>query len=42
MRILLVEDERRAAQMLAKGLREQAYALDVARSGDEALYRWRS
>jgi DNA-binding response OmpR family regulator len=26
MRVLLVEDEPRAAQMLAKGLREQAYA----------------
>src|SRR5688500_5864131 len=39
MRILLVEDEPRAAQMLAKGLREQAYAVDVARRGDEALYQ---
>ena len=33
MRILLVEDEPRAAQMLAKGLREEAYAVDVV-SGD--------
>ena len=39
MRILLVEDEPRAAQMLAKGLREQAYAVDVARHGHEALYQ---
>jgi DNA-binding response OmpR family regulator len=38
MRVLLVEDEPRAAQMLAKGLREQAYAVDVARTGHEALY----
>jgi DNA-binding response OmpR family regulator len=38
MRILLVEDEPRAAQMLAKGLREQAYAVDVAGDADEALY----
>ena len=38
MRILLVEDEPRAAQMLAKGLREQAYAVDVAKHGREALY----
>jgi DNA-binding response OmpR family regulator len=38
MRILLVEDELRAAQMLAKGLREQAYAVDLARNGREALY----
>ena len=39
MRILLVEDEPRAAQMLAKGLREQAYAVDVARNGNDALYQ---
>ena len=39
MRILLVEDEPRAAQMLAKGLREQAYAVDLARDADEALYQ---
>ncbi len=39
MRILLVEDEPRAAQVLAKGLREQSYAVDVARDGDDALYQ---
>jgi DNA-binding response OmpR family regulator len=33
VRILLVEDEPHAAQMLAKGLREQAYAVDVAPDG---------
>jgi two-component system, OmpR family, response regulator len=38
MRILLVEDEPRAAQMLARGLREQTYAVDVTGDGDEALY----
>ena len=38
MRILLVEDEPRAALMLAKGLREQAYAVDHAKNGREALY----
>jgi len=38
MRVLLVEDEPRAAQMLAKGLREQAYAVDLARDGPQALY----
>ena len=37
MRIPLVEDEPRAAQMLSKGLREQADAVDVARDGDDAL-----
>jgi DNA-binding response OmpR family regulator len=39
MRILLVEDEPDAAQMLAKGLREQSYAVDVAMDGDTAVYQ---
>jgi DNA-binding response OmpR family regulator len=37
MRILLVEDERQAAQLLAKGLREQSYAVDIAADGEAAL-----
>jgi DNA-binding response OmpR family regulator len=37
LRILLVEDEPGAAQMLARGLREQAYAVDVAYDGEAAL-----
>ena len=36
MRILLVEDEPDAARMLAKGLREQAYAVDIAADGETA------
>jgi DNA-binding response OmpR family regulator len=39
LRILLVEDEPTAARMLAKGLREHAYAVDVAADGDRALYQ---
>jgi DNA-binding response OmpR family regulator len=39
LRILLVEDEGSAAQMLAKGLREQGYAVDIAADGDAALYQ---
>jgi len=39
MRILLVEDEPNAAHVLAKGLREQAYAVDVAADGDDALFQ---
>jgi len=39
MRILLVEDEPSAAQMLAKGLREQSYAVDVATDGEAAVYQ---
>lgn len=37
MRILLVEDEPDAARMLAKGLREEAYAIDLAADGEQAL-----
>ena len=37
MRILVVEDERIAAEVLAKGLREHAYAVDVAGDGATAL-----
>ena len=37
MRILLVEDEPHAARMLAKGLREQAYAVDVAVDGRKVV-----
>jgi DNA-binding response OmpR family regulator len=37
MRILVVEDEPVAAALLAKGLREHAYAVDVADEGHAAL-----
>jgi two-component system copper resistance phosphate regulon response regulator CusR len=39
MRILLVEDEPAAAHVLAKGLREQAYAVDLAGDGDSAIFQ---
>ena len=39
MRILLVEDEPKAAQMLAKGLRNQGYSVDIASKSEEALYK---
>jgi two-component system copper resistance phosphate regulon response regulator CusR len=39
MRLLLVEDDSRIARFVAKGLREQAYAVDIAANGDEALYQ---
>jgi two-component system copper resistance phosphate regulon response regulator CusR len=39
MRILLVEDEPSAASMLAKGLREKSYAVDVAGDGETAVYQ---
>jgi DNA-binding response OmpR family regulator len=39
MRILLVEDDPVIASSLSKGLREQAYAVDVATDGDAAVYQ---
>jgi two-component system, OmpR family, copper resistance phosphate regulon response regulator CusR len=39
MHVLLVEDERATARMLAKGLREQAYAVDVVHDGVSACQR---
>jgi DNA-binding response OmpR family regulator len=39
VRILLVEDETRVAGFVAKGLREQAYAVDIAADGERALYQ---
>jgi len=39
MRILLVEDEPRVARFIAKGLREQSYAVDIAVDGAAALYK---
>lgn len=39
MRILLVEDEPRMANVIAKGLREHSYAVDVAEDGDVGLYQ---
>src|SRR5262247_1635236 len=40
MRILLVEDEPSAARMLAKGLREQTYAVDVAPDAVQDRIAW--
>jgi DNA-binding response OmpR family regulator len=39
MRVLLVEDEPNAARVLAKGLREQTYAVDLAADGEAALFQ---
>jgi two-component system copper resistance phosphate regulon response regulator CusR len=38
VRLLLVEDEPRLARFIAKGLREQSYAVDIASNGERALY----
>jgi two-component system copper resistance phosphate regulon response regulator CusR len=39
MRILLVEDDPGVRRFVIKGLREQAYAVDAAATGDDALYQ---
>ena len=39
MRILLVEDEARVASFIARGLREQTYAVDIVADGEQAVYQ---
>jgi two-component system, OmpR family, response regulator len=38
MRLLVVEDEPQLAAVLARGLREEGYAIDVAERGEDALW----
>jgi two-component system OmpR family response regulator len=38
VRVLVVEDEKKLAGLLARGLREEGYAADVADRGEEALW----
>lgn len=40
MQILVVEDERKIAEALRKGLSEESYAVDVAHDGEEALEKF--
>jgi two-component system OmpR family response regulator len=42
MRVLVVEDERKLATVLARGLREEGYATDVAERGEDALWMARA
>jgi DNA-binding response OmpR family regulator len=37
MRVLVVEDEAKIARFIDKGLKEEGYAVDLARNGEEAL-----
>ncbi len=39
VRLLLVEDDPGIARFVAKGLREQSYAVDIAATGEDALYQ---
>lgn len=42
MRVLVVEDEPRMANLLARGLREEGHAADVAGHGEDALWMARA
>jgi DNA-binding response OmpR family regulator len=41
MRVLVAEDEPRIADAVARGLRREGIAVDVAQAGDDALYKAR-
>jgi len=38
MRILVVEDEKRIADFIARGLKEEQFAVDIAYDGEQGLY----
>jgi DNA-binding response OmpR family regulator len=40
MHILIVEDEEKIANFLRRGLLEESYAVDIANSGEDALYKF--
>ncbi len=42
MRVLVVEDEAKMARLLARGLREEGHAADVASRGEDALWMARA
>jgi len=39
MRALIIEDEQKVADFIQKGLRQEGYAVDVARDGQEGAYQ---
>ncbi|MFE4772981.1 hypothetical protein [Streptomyces sp. NPDC056713] len=41
MRVLVVEDEVRTAELLRRGLTEEGYAVDVAADGPDAVWQAR-
>ncbi len=42
MRILVIEDERKVARFIERGLKEERFAVDVAPDGEEGLFRAQS
>src|ERR1700679_998508 len=39
MRILIIEDERKVAAFIQKGLEQEGYAVDVTHDGEEGAYQ---
>jgi len=39
MRILIVEDEKKVASFIAKGLQEEGYAVDVLHDGESGAFQ---
>ena len=42
MRLLVVEDEKKMAELLARGLREEGHAVDITSHGEDALWMAKS
>ena len=42
MRLLVVEDEEKMAELLARGLREEGHAVDVTGRGEDAIWMARA
>ena len=42
MRVLVVEDETKLGELLARGLAEEGYVVDLARLGEDALWKARA
>ena len=42
MRILIVEDEARLAESIARGLREEGFLFEISGDGEDALHRLRT
>lgn len=40
MQVLIIEDDERIANFLRRGLLEESYAIDIAKDGEEALYKF--
>ncbi len=40
MQLLIVEDEEKIANFLKRGFMEESFAVDIARTGEEALYKF--